>query len=185
MLMPRRSTMSRWLILGLGVAAFIVTLMGCQDWADSAAGTYHDTVLLGTWMWDVDSNTLAASRRADFHWRHATETTRYLVPENGARAAVVTGKSLEEIDAAFVRTQDLSYEWLSASDTDGVLRPGAIVVFRTSDGNLGKLRIEGYRASHDFSFPEAAHLEAGWKVHALQGPNMERYHLHVKWFLFE
>jgi len=177
--------MNRWLLVVLGMTVPVVVMIGCRRGWSSLRGEYHDTVLPGTWTWDIESDTLGPRRGVDFHWRQVSETVRYLVPENGTQVAIAIGKNLEETDAAFVRAQKLSIEWLSGSDVGGVLNPGAVVVFRTAQGNLGKLRIERYRTAHDFSFPEAARLAEGWKSHIVQRPDTERYHVQVKWFLFQ
>ena len=92
--------------------------------------------------------------------------------------------SFDEVDLAFVSGLLLSGQRLSGSDVGSVLNPGVVIVFQTSEGNKGKLRIEGYRALHDFSFPEASYLDEGWKSYVLMKPNREKYHLHVKWCLF-
>ena len=143
-----------------------------------------ETTILGTWSWNVETDTLVRSSNTDFCWVHVTSTERYLLPINGAQAAVVTGRSFDEIDSAFVNSLTLSSQKLSGSDVGSVLTPGAVIAFRTSEGNKGKLRIEGYRALHDFSFPEASYMDEGWKSYALTKPNIEKYHLHVKWCLF-
>jgi len=66
----------------------------------------------------------------------------------------------------------------------GVLKPGCVIVFRTSRGKFGKLRIVGYRALHDFSFPEAVNLSEDWKRFVLSKPDNPQYHLQVRWALF-
>ncbi|MHC4242477.1 MAG: GLUG motif-containing protein [Planctomycetota bacterium] len=144
-----------------------------------------ETTILGTWTWDVEADTLGRSETVDFWWEHVNETERYLVPINGAQAAVVSERSFDEVDLEFVNSLILSGQGLSGSDVGSVLNPGAVIAFQTSEGNKGKLRIEGYRALHDFSFPEASYLDEGLKSYLLTRPNREKYHLHVKWCLFQ
>ncbi|MFC1907135.1 hypothetical protein ACFLW8_03510 [Chloroflexota bacterium] len=145
---------------------------------------YEITVILGTAGWDVETNKLVSRDMADFWWQQVTGTERYLVPENRAKAKLIQNGDFDKIDPAFIKGQNLSEERISGSDQGGLLSPGAIVVFETAEGNLGKLQIEKYRASHDFSFPEAAYLPEGWKKFALEKPNVEMYHLQVRWQLF-
>lgn len=147
--------------------------------------TTDETTILGTWSWNVETNSLGTSSSADFWWEQVTETERYLVTINGTMAAIVSGRSYDEIDLAFVNSLILSNQSLSGSDVGSILNPGVIIAFKTSEGNKGKLRIEGYRSLHDFSFPEASYLSESWKSFALTKPNVEKYHLHVKWHLFE
>ena len=84
-----------------------------------------------------------------------SEKERYLTPTHGGAAAVVKGKTYEQIDAAFVDRQRMRTKKIDAGDKAGVLDPGTIIVFRTADGTLGKLQVVGYRRLHDLSFPQA------------------------------
>ena len=143
------------------------------------------TVILGTWLWDIESNTQGESRTADFWWRQATDTERDLMPVNGTKLKIITNRNYDEIDEAFIRAQELYQTRLDGSDTTGVITPGLIIVFRTSEGNFGKMQIERYRALHDFSFPEAVNLTERWREMALKKPDTEKYHLQVKWQLFK
>jgi hypothetical protein len=142
-----------------------------------SAPAYNSTVILGTWLWDVESNTMGKSEVSDFRWSQATATERYLAPVNGAKWKMISNRDFDEIDYAFIRAQNLNQADLSGSDKNGVLTPGAIIVFRTAEGNFGKLQIERYRALHDFSFPEAINLKESWRDMALKKPDREKYHL--------
>ncbi|MHC4323838.1 MAG: hypothetical protein ACYSUX_06160 [Planctomycetota bacterium] len=117
-------------------------------------------------------------------WSHTNSTNRYIWTINNAKATIVSERSFDEVDLAYVNRLILSSQGFSGSDVGSVLTPGTVIAFRTSEGNKGKLRIEGYRALHDFSFPEASYLSEDWKSYALTQPNNEKYHLHVKWCLF-
>jgi hypothetical protein len=103
------------------------------------------------------------------------------VVANGAKMRLISNRDFNEIDEAFIRAQDLSQAYINGSDENGELPPGAIVVFRTAEGNFGKLQVEKYRALHDFSFPEAANLRDSWREMVLKKPDQEKYHLQVKW----
>ena len=174
--------MTRMMIIAiLGLA---LGLSGCATLQREEVSAYKSTVLLGTWTWDVESDEQGRGDATDFWWQQATDTERYLVPKNGAKAKLVRRSDFDKIDPAFIKGQDLSIERISGSDEGGFLTPGAVVVFRTAEGNLGKLQVEKYRALHDFSFPEAAYLSERWKNFALKKPNKEMYHLQVRWQLF-
>jgi hypothetical protein len=64
------------------------------------------------------------------------------------------------------------------------LTPGTVVALQTEKGNFAKLKVVKYRELHDFSFPEAKLLSAGWKTFVLKKPNSEYYHLEVEWILY-
>jgi hypothetical protein len=145
---------------------------------------YNTTVILGTWFWDVESNTQGKSKTADFWWSQTTATERYLIPANGTKLKMIKNLDFDMIDEAFIRPQELYQVRFSGSDKNGVLNPGTILIFRTAEGNFGKLQVEKYRALHDFSFPEAAYLEESWRDMSMKKPDREKYHLQVKWQLF-
>ena len=145
---------------------------------------YTTTVILGTWRWDVETNKQGSSDIADFWWEQITDKERCLVPVNGAKAKLIPNVDFNTIDPAFIDKQTLSTDKISGADEGGVLVPGAVVVFRTVEGNLGKIQIERYRALHDFTFQEAEYLSEQWKSFVLKKPNREKYHLQVKWKLF-
>jgi|PlaIllAssembly_1097288.scaffolds.fasta_scaffold25261_3 hypothetical protein len=149
------------------------------------ASSVTTTVILGTFTWDVESNTQGDSGISDFWWNQATDTERYLTVMNGAKWKLISNRNFDRIDKAFIQAQELDQEQLSGSDENGVLNPGTIIVFRTAEGNFGKMQVEGYRAMQDFSFPEAdAYLDSEWRDMVLNRPNQEKYHLQVKWQLF-
>ena len=165
------------------IAAIITSLIvsGCTPGQGDAKPGYKDTTILGTWAWDVESNRPADRQDADFWWEQVSGTEKYLVPLNGAKATIVQGQDFERIDAGYIRKIALSQEKLRGD----ALKPGVIVAFRTAEGGVGKLQVLGYKALHDFDFPEAASLTEAWKQFALSQPNIPRYHLQVRWTLFK
>jgi len=147
--------------------------------------SYTTTIILGTFTWDVESNTQGESSVSDFWWNQATETERYLTVMNGSKWKLISNRNFDEIDSASIQAQVMDQTPLSGSDNNAVLNPGTIVVFRTAEGNFGKMQVEGYRALQDFSIPEAdAYLDNEWRDMVLNRPNREKYHLQVKWQLF-
>jgi hypothetical protein len=129
----------------------------------------------GTWLWNVKSNQLGGPK-PDFWWQPGA-----LTPKNGTVAAVLGQVSFEGANRELVERSILT----NATIPGGVLQPGCVVVFRTGDGTVGKLQVVGYRALHDFSFPEASAFEERWKAFALKQSNIEQYHLQVRCVLFE
>ncbi len=193
-----QATMPAWSPDGSEIALDLRLPAGWEIWAikskdlsdlkdeglQSAPGD-NRTVLLGTYYWDVESDKQGDVHAADFFWEQVTDTERYLVPMSGAKARLVPHGDFDKIDPVFIKGAGLSSEKISGSDRGRDLVPGAVVVFRTAEGNLGKLKVEKYRALHDFSFPEAAHLSEDWRTSVLGQPDQEMYHLQVRWRLFQ
>lgn len=157
----------------------------------------ESAILKGNMAWDAESNESGScSNKMDFWWEQVSATERYLVPINGTRAALVTNVEFEAIDAAFVQAQPMSdrvrtrskgkkmISDFPGSDTNSVLQPGTVLVFRTAEGAWGKLIVDGYRSSHDFSFPGAESLSPTWKESVLKSPTVARYHMQVRMVLF-
>ena len=166
------------------VVTMSILFTSCAKDEEDTTQAYNTTVILGTWKWDVETNKQASSDISDFWWEQITDTERYLVPENGAEAKLIPNGNFDTIDPAFIDKQTLSTDKISGADKGGVLVPGTVVVFRTVEGNLGKMQVERYRALHDFTFQEAEYLSEGWKSFVLKKPNKEMYHLQVRWKLY-
>ncbi len=132
----------------------------------------------GTWGWSVRSNQLGGPR-PDFWWQRVRDQG-YLTPTNGTLAVVLGPVRFEGVDPALIQRNSLT----NAPIPSEVLQPGWVLGFRTADGTVGKLQVIGYRALHDFSFPEASVFDESWKSLVLQGPDNERYHLQVRCVLF-
>lgn len=158
-----------------------VIVLGCTTNQIASRQPSKTTTILGTWAWDVESNRMGGRSDADFWWEQVNDADRYLVPLNGAKAAIVEGQVFEGIDLDYIRGIALSQESIAGV----ALEPGAIVVFRTASGRAGKFQVVAYKALHDFDFPEAAALSEGWKRFALSKPNTQLYHLQVRWTLLE
>jgi hypothetical protein len=167
--------------------AVAVGVRGCGTRTSAIPWVSGTTILPGNFGWDAETNGIVdplGVSVADFWWEMVSEKERYLTPAQGAAAALVKGKPYEQIDAAFVNRQRLRTRKIDAGDKAGVLEPGTIVVFRTADGALGKLQVVGYRRLHDLSFPQATAYRDTWKTAVSQRPDVERYHLEIKWQLY-
>ena len=170
------------LLIGIGVGA-----TGCRDKPVAVPWRSGTTVIPGNAGWDVETDSLDLHLRApttDFWWEQISPTQRYLTPVNETQAAVVRSRSFEEIGPKFLSHWRLPNEKISGSDENGVLDPGAVVVFRTADGTLGKLQVVGYRCLHDFSFPAVSDLGEERRRNALEREDVARYHIEVKWQLY-
>ncbi len=168
------------IVLGL---LLVLGLVGCNKTASvkNEGKRYASTVILGTYSWDVETNTLGPNRQSDFWWQRVDETTGNLVAQNGTTVEVVTND---------FETTDKSYISQLPALRDGRIShqhilPGTVALFKTAEGHYGKLRIKGYRALHDFDFKEAReYLDDTWKEYVLRKPNNEKYHLVVEYVLY-
>ncbi len=144
-----------------------------------------ETVILGTYTWDADSNRLGNGKESDVYWKHSNSKTRYLVPQHGATIAVVKDVKYEDIDKSFVEKTALSDNKLNGSDNSDELAIGTIVVFKTSDGNYGKFIVVAYRNIRDIDFKEAQEKYSdSTKKYMLRATETQKYHLQIKWELF-
>jgi hypothetical protein len=138
------------------------------------------TVLLGTWSWQVEGNKLGGLGTADVWWQQVSDTERNLVPLGGAAWALVEGEAFEKVSR-----EDLARARYATGKLPGAsLKPGTVVALRTRGGKLAKLKVVRYRALHDFSFPEAKHLSPAWRAFVLGKPDRKDYHLEVEWALY-
>jgi hypothetical protein len=169
-------------LLGLGVG-----LRGCSTQTSAVPWASGTTVIPGTFRWDVETDSIVGPLSvpvADFWWETISEKESYLTPTHGTEAAVVTDKTYGQIDAAFVDHQWMRTKKIDAGGKTGMLEPGTIIVFRTADGTLGKLQVVGYRRLQDLSFPQANAYSDAQKRLIAQHPDVERYHLEIRWQLY-
>ncbi|HEY7425339.1 MAG TPA: hypothetical protein VH682_13995, partial [Gemmataceae bacterium] len=138
------------------------------------------TVILGTWTWDIETNKQGGKKEVDVWWEQVTNKEQFLVPRNGAGLIVLDKKAFDKITREDLRNLKYSNERL-ANDS---LAPGTVVALRTNEGNFAKLKVVKYRELHDFSFSEAKLLRAEWRAFVLKKPNMKNYHLEVEWALY-
>lgn len=163
-------------------------LQGCKKQNDSSAVPWKSgtTVIGGNLGWDAEADRVLDPRAAtaDLWWELISETRSGLTPVNGATIAIIKNANYDRIGPDVIRRTRMAPQRLEGSSTDDTLTPGAVVVFRTSDGTLGKLQVVAYHPLHDLSFPGAAAYPDSWKQEALRRPNYERFHIEIKWSLF-
>ena len=138
------------------------------------------TVILGTWSWNIEKNKQGGKEGHDVIWQQATEKEQFLVPVGQAGLAILEKKSFDEITSKDLKGLKYSDNKI-ANDS---LTPGTVLALRTNEGNFAKLKVVKYRELHDFSFPEAKLLDPKWKEFVLQKPNKKNYHLEVEWVLY-
>ena len=145
------------------------------------------TVILGTYPWDIETNVQSGKARIDLFWQQvqrATSTTpqvQNLVPQAGAGLALVADIPFEKLSADDLRK--LAYRPEKLPNTS--LKPGTVFAVRTSEGNFAKLTVIGYRDSHDFSFEDAKYITPDQKTYVLSRPKIADRHLEVSWVLFQ
>src|SRR5512143_3255520 len=95
--------------LALGSLAVLigaaVGLRGCGTQTPAVPWVSGTTIIPGNFGWDAETNSIVdplGVSVADFWWEMVSEKERYLTPTHRAEAALVKGKTYEQIDAAFV-----------------------------------------------------------------------------------
>ncbi|QDV25864.1 hypothetical protein [Aureliella helgolandensis] len=173
------SSWTTWFFLAL-VATVTQVVSGGSDEKTQDGPVKGRTAILGTSMWDIETNKQGDEKSCDVWWEQVNAREQFLAPRNGA-ALFVLGK----IEFDKITREDL--EALKYSDkkvANESLVCGAVLALRTKEGNFAKLKVVKYRELHDFSFPEAKLLSADWKAFALKQPNRKTYHLEVEWVLY-
>ncbi len=137
--------------------------------------------LLGTFTWDVESGRLGGSdNKTDFWFEKIDSKTSNLIPRNGTTVEV-TKKSFASLDKAYMKTFPIFRDG-KVSNSD--IKVGTVVMFKTAEGHYGKLRIVGFKSSHDFNFKEAReYLTDSYKKFSLSKPNNKKYNLVIEYKL--
>ncbi|HHD78317.1 MAG TPA: hypothetical protein ENK98_01560 [Epsilonproteobacteria bacterium] len=139
------------------------------------------TTILGTYAWDVETNTQGSSPKSDFWLEWMTASKGSLVAQNGTTVEVVK-RDFDSIDKKVLQSYPAFRDGRIDNDR---LKVGTVAFFKTSEGHYGELKIIGFKALHDFDFKEAqAHLDPSWKRFVLAKPNRKKYHLVVKYRLY-
>jgi hypothetical protein len=160
------------------VAASSAASLGNDDMKVEVAN--GQTVILGTYSWDIEKNQQRNASRQDLFWNQLTEKVKNLVPINGAGLTLSVNKAFESI----TREDLLGLSYSASSLPNSSLIPGVVFALRTSDGNVAKMRVIRYRDSHDFSFPETQQFGIADKAFYLGRPKYKNYHLEVEWVLY-
>ena len=154
--------------------------------SDATADGDQARVIPASFEWDLESDDVGANgETGDLTWRYRNETERGLVALNGAALVRIADGEFDEIDRSYLENTDYPRKIVPGSLNNNRLRPGTVLGLRTAEGNYAKLRVKGYVALHDFSFPGASILTEDWKEFALNKPNRTDYHIEVEWVLFE
>jgi hypothetical protein len=176
-------------IMIITVATALLSLIGCKaDPRSSLEATPPQTTTIPlSFAWDVEPNAIAHPNigTTDFFWSGWSETEKRLVTQKGAKAAIVEGKSFDDITATYILRKPLKPISMVQSVKEQGLEPGTVVIFQTVEGHLGKLVVEKYRSLHDLSFPEASKFTDEWKAAAKESDDVPECHIQVKWSLFQ
>lgn len=138
------------------------------------------SVIMGTWSWDIETNSQGRSDFSDVWWQQVDDVQQFLVPLRRAAVIVVDTKEYDSITI-----DDLTNTRFSRQRIENIhLEPGTVLALRTTEGNLAKIRIIGYRELHDSSFADAQFARPTWLDYLLTRPNRLKYHLEVEWTLY-
>ena len=143
------------------------------------------TVLLATFGWDIetDKQTGFGPSGPDVWWEQVRAGVQNLAPRGPfVRLAKVTDPTDFE-KLTFETASALPYS--SDAIPNSFLLPGAMVAVITTEGNHAKLKVIGYRDSHDFSFESAKILAPDLRDRMTARPNIPKSHLEVSWVLWE
>ena len=163
-------------------------LMGCSENTPSiknstkvSSNTKHIT-LLGTYTWDAESGKQGGSDNSiDFWLEKIDAKTTNLIPRNGTTIEV-TKKSFASLDKAYMKQFPIFRDGkLSNSD----IKIGTVAMFKTAEGNYGKLHIIGFKSSHNFDYKEAKeHLNDSYKKFSLNKPVIKEYNIVIEYLIF-
>jgi hypothetical protein len=137
------------------------------------------TVILGTYRWDIETNKQEPRPGLDVWWEQFRSGDQYLTPMAGASLFVVENADFDKLTRDDLAKLKFGHDRLS----NAVLLVNVVVAVRTVEGNLAKLKVIGYRDSHDLSFEEAKLIPPNHPTRT--GPNIPKRHLEVSWVLYE
>ena len=170
------------LFVALFILCFTVERASAQQSAVrmSRSPKVGQTVIMGTWSWDIESNKQVRSIAVDLWWEQIDAASQRLVALGGTRLALLETKEYESVSL-----EDISRTKLTARGFDGdSLEVGAVFAMRTTEGNFAKFRIIGFRSSHDSSLKEKEFARPGWVAGLLSRPDNPKYHLEIEWTLY-
>jgi len=172
----------------ISIAIMALVLLGCSENKPivkeqiNVSSNSKYVTLLGTYTWDVESGKLGGSdSNVDFWLEKIDAVTTNLMPRNGTTVEV-TKKSFASLDKAYLQQFPIFRDG-RVSNSD--IKIGTVVMFKTAEGTYGKLRIVGFKSSHDFNFKEAKeYLSDSYKKYSMGKPLNKKYNLVVEYVLF-
>ena len=101
--------------------------------------------------------------KSDLQWKAlpGKNDMHFFTPLNKARFAIVQGKSYKHIDKNYVKRQKLSGTPITAFDFDRTLTKGTVIVFKTTEGHYGKMKILGFKSK---GVVKHYYLRVEWKL---------------------
>jgi hypothetical protein len=117
-----------------------------SDRADPAAFSNGETIIRGTWYFDLDNGVTAINRPdADLFWEQETDIKRTLNPMNGALFALVGQRDFDSLKLQTLKGLDyLSNNIRADNDVSNAIPSGTVLAYKTKHGRYGKLLIENY-----------------------------------------
>jgi hypothetical protein len=117
-----------------------------SDRPDSTAFSDGETIIRGTWFFDLDNGVTAISRTdSDLFWEQETDTKRTLNPMNGALFALVGQRDFDSLKLQTLKgLHYLSDNIRANNDVSNAIPNGTVLAYRTKHGRYGKLLIENY-----------------------------------------
>jgi hypothetical protein len=104
--------------------------------AQPAVFSNGETIIRGTWFFDLDNGVTAISRTdSDLFWEQETDTKRTLNPMNGALFALVGQRDFDSLQLQTLK---------GLNDVSNAIPTGTVLAYRTKHGRYGKLLIEYY-----------------------------------------
>jgi hypothetical protein len=174
--------MMRQIVYALSWMMLVVGCNNTQPQVVDAKPTQDKTVvILGTYNWDVETNSLKSDSNSDFWYQRVNATQGNLIAQNGTMVEVVN-KPYNKIDKQYIASLPALRDGRIDSHA---LKVGTVAIFKTAEGHYGKLKIKGFKSLHDFNFPEAnRYLDDSWKSFVLRKPNTKKYHLVLEYKLY-
>jgi len=86
--------------------------------------------------------------KSDLQWKAlpGKNDMHFFAPLNKARFTIVKGKSYKSIDKNYVKRKKLSGTLIAALDFGRTLTKGTVLVFKTTEGHYGKMKILGFKS---------------------------------------
>ena len=104
-----------------------------------------NTTINGTWRFDLDEGTSGGTQ--DVWWNRINATDSSLEPLNGSRITSLGSINFNGVTKGSVEAMALG----SATIPNTALPVGTVVVYKTSDGRYGKMKVKGYSGNQDMA----------------------------------